>query len=252
MTDANQQGGMPPENGAASEPLPMSSRRILVVEDDPDIARLIDLHLSDAGARVSVVADGIDGLARALREPWDMIILDLGLPGIDGMTLLRQIRRVFPALPVLMVTARGAEADRIEGLDAGADDYIVKPFSMMELVARVRAVIRRAESSVHIQRQSVLMAGDLFLDTDSHTVSVAGRAVVLTAREFALLGEFVKFPGKVFRRSDLLERVWGSSYEGYRHTVNTHINRLRSKIEPDSANPTYIQTVWGVGYRLDI
>lgn len=251
MTDAIHNAALPTIERATGEPLSLSSRRILLVEDDPDIARLIDLHLSDAGAQVDLVADGVDALSRALSEPWDMIILDLGLPGIDGMTLMRQVRRVFPALPVLMVTARGAEADRVEGLDAGADDYIVKPFSMMELVARVRAVIRRAESSVHAKPQSVLVAGELLLDTDQHTVSVAGRAVDLTAREFALLAEFVKFPGKVFRRSELLERVWGSSYEGYRHTVNTHINRLRIKIEADSANPKYIQTVWGVGYRLD-
>jgi DNA-binding response OmpR family regulator len=236
----------------AGEPCSLDSRRILLVEDDPDIARLIDLHLSDAGALVEQVADGVDALARALQAPWDLILLDIELPGIDGMTLMRQIRRVYPALPVLLVTARGAEADRVEGLDAGADDYIVKPFSMVELVARVRASIRRAESGIHLELQSVLVAGDLILNSDTHSVSVAGKKVDLTAREFALLGEFVKYPGKAFRRTELLERVWGSSYAGYRHTVNTHINRLRAKIEPDTANPTYIKTVWGVGYRLDL
>ena len=232
------------------DPSPLNSRHILLVEDDPDISKLLFLHLSDAGARVEQIADGVDALARVLQESWDMVILDLGLPGIDGMTIMGQIRRVYPSLPVLMVTARGAEADRVEGLDAGADDYMVKPFSMVELVARVRALIRRTELIAQMQRQPVLVAGDLILNMDTHQVSVAGRMVDLTAREFALLGEFVRYPGKVFSRSELLERVWGSSYEGYRHTVNTHINRLRAKLEPDSANPRYVQTVWGVGYRL--
>ena len=234
----------------ASAPGLLNSRRILLVEDDPDIARLLSLHLSDAGAHVELIADGVDALARVLQESWDVIILDLGLPGIDGMTIMGQIRRAYPSLPVLMVTARGAEADRVEGLDAGADDYIVKPFSMVELVARVRASIRRIESISHARQQPVLIAGDLILDMDTRQVSVAGRMVDLTVKEFALLGEFVNYPGKVFSRSELLERVWGSSYEGYRHTVNTHINRLRAKLEPDSANPRYVQTVWGVGYRL--
>ncbi len=234
----------------ASEPSLLNSKRILLVEDDPDIAKLLSLHLSDAGADVERVSDGIEALARVLQESWDMVILDLGLPGIDGMTIMGQIRRVYPSLPVLMVTARGAEADRVEGLDAGADDYIVKPFSMVELVARVRASIRRIESISHARQQPVLVAGDLILNMDTHQVSVAGKMVDLTVREFALLGELVRYPGKVFSRSELLERVWGSSYEGYRHTVNTHINRLRAKLEPDSANPRYVQTVWGVGYRL--
>ena len=234
----------------ASEPSLLNSKRILLVEDDPDIAKLLSLHLSDAGAHVVRVSDGIEALASVLQESWDMVILDLGLPGIDGMTIMGQIRRVYPSLPVLMVTARGAEADRVEGLDAGADDYIVKPFSMVELVARVRASIRRIESISHARQQPVLVAGDLILNMDTHQVSVAGKMVDLTVREFALLGELVRYPGKVFSRSELLERVWGSSYEGYRHTVNTHINRLRAKLEPDSANPRYVQTVWGVGYRL--
>ena len=236
----------------ASQSSLLVSRHILLVEDDPDIAKLLNLHLSDAGADVEQVADGVEALARILQESWDMVILDLGLPGIDGMTIMGQFRRVYPSLPVLMVTARSAEADRVEGLDAGADDYIVKPFSMVELVARVRATIRRTDMISHTKRQPVLVAGDLILNMDTHQVTVAGRAVDLTAREFALLGEFVEYPGKVFSRSELLERVWGSSYEGYRHTVNTHINRLRAKMEPDSANPRYVQTVWGVGYRLVI
>lgn len=226
-------------------------RRILLVEDDADIAALLTVHLSDYGAELVHVADGVDALASALQEHWDMIILDLGLPGIDGVVIARQVRRHDPAIPILMVTARGSEADRVQGLDAGADDYIVKPFSMVELVARVRALFRRSEATARDLEQQVLVAGDLVLDANRRTVSVSGTTVELTSREFGLLAEFVRRPGKTFKRRELLENVWGTQYEGYRHTVNTHINRLRAKIEPDPANPRYILTVWGVGYRLD-
>ncbi len=226
-------------------------RRILLVEDDADIAALLVLHLSDYGAEIVHVADGVDALTSALQEQWDMLILDLGLPGIDGVVIARQIRRLDSAIPILMVTARGNEADRVQGLDAGADDYIVKPFSMAELVARVRALFRRSESGHRVFEQQAMVAGDLILDTNTQTVSVSGKAVELTCREFGLLAAFIGQPGKAFKRRELLESVWGTQYEGYQHTVNTHINRLRAKIEPDPANPKYILTVWGIGYRLD-
>lgn len=232
-------------------PVLNSSRRILLIEDDHDIAALLKVHLSDYGAEVVHVDEGVDALGTALQGHWDMLILDLGLPGIDGVVIAQQVRRHDPAIPILMVTARGSEAERVQGLDAGADDYVVKPFSMIELVARVRALFRRSDATVRTPDEQVLVAGDLVLDTNMQTVHVAGRVVDLTCREFELLAEFARRPGRTFRRSELLENVWGTQYEGYRHTVNTHINRLRAKIEPDPATPRYILTVWGVGYRLD-
>ena len=227
------------------------ARRILLVEDDPDIAALLKVHLADYGAQVVHVDNGVDALSSALQGKWDMLILDLGLPGIDGVVIARQVRKHNPAIPILMVTARGSEAERVQGLDAGADDYVVKPFSMIELVARVRALFRRSDAAVRRIGEPVLVAGDLVLDSNTQTVNVSGSTVELTCREFTLLAEFVARPGKTFKRSELLENVWGTQYEGYRHTVNTHINRLRAKIEPDPATPRYILTVWGVGYRLD-
>lgn len=228
------------------------AKRILLVEDDQDIARLLEVHLVDSGAHFQYANSGDEGLSRSLGEHWDLIILDLGLPGVDGIQIATELRKLRPSIPVLMVTARSSEAQRILGLDAGADDYIVKPFSMLELVARIRALFRRIEAHSNAPDNRVMMAGGLLLDEDSHSVSIGGVTVPLTAREFGLLAEFMGHPGKVFSRSELLERVWGSHYQGYRHTVNTHINRLRTKIEPDSTNPLYIQTVWGVGYKLNV
>lgn len=225
-------------------------KRILLVEDDPDIAALLSLHVTDLGTCVTTIDDGVDALAAALREPWDMLILDLGLPGLDGLRLAEQVRRHAPGLPILMVTARGAESERVSGLDAGADDYIVKPFSMAELVARVRALFRRCDVARTAPERQMLIVGDLILDFDARTVSVSGHDIELTGREFGLLSTFMRSPGRTFSRSELLETVWGTSYAGYRHTVNTHINRLRAKIEPDPAAPCHVLTVRGLGYRL--
>ncbi|NND93107.1 MAG: response regulator transcription factor [Granulosicoccus sp.] len=226
------------------------SRRILLIEDDLDIASLMSMHLASLGTRIEHVARGDQGLARGLEEPWDLVILDLGLPGVDGLVIAAEIRHANPLLPVLIVTARSTEPERVSGLDAGADDYIVKPFSMLELVARVRAVFRRVDVQASQVRNKVTVVGDLVLDEDCHVARVNGNTIALTIREFGLLAEFVRHPGKAFTRAELLERVWGSHYQGYRHTVNTHINRLRAKIEPDPGNPRYIQTVWGVGYKF--
>ncbi len=230
--------------------VPQDSKRILLIEDDSDIAALLHRHLSESGAHVEHVSSGESGLARIEADNWDLVILDLGLPGIDGIEVAATIKRLRPSLPIMVVTARSSEADLVGGLDAGADDYVIKPFSMLELVARVRAVFRRLDNQQAQLNHQVLVAGDLTLDVETHAVVINGRSISLTAREFGLLGEFVAHPGKVFRRGELLERVWGTQYEGYRHTVNTHINRLRSKIELDPHDPQYIQTVWGVGYKL--
>lgn len=225
-------------------------RRILLIEDDVDISSLLSVHLQDDGAEVTQVTDGREGLHRALHEPWNLLILDLTLPSMDGICIATELKRRLPTLPIIIITARSSEPERILGFNAGADDYVSKPFSMLELVARVRAVIRRSETQVSLTQQGVLRAGDIDLNAETHCAYISDKRIELTAREFSLLAEFVRQPGKVFSRAELLNRVWGSTYEGYRHTVNTHINRLRGKLEPDPSRPTHIVTVWGVGYKL--
>jgi DNA-binding response OmpR family regulator len=235
----------------AVDPLP--ARRILVIEDDPDLSRLLDLHLSDAGWKVDVAADGAEGRDRALVGGYDLVVLDLTLPRVDGIDVCRALRERAAWVPVLMLTARSTEVDRVLGLEVGADDYLSKPFGMRELVARVRAIFRRVEAASGKALKSarrVLEAGELSIDEEKRRVLLRGRPVELTAREFDLLSQFARHPGRVFTRAELLEAVWGYGHEGYSHTVNTHINRLRAKIEEDPSRPRYILTVWGVGYRF--
>ena len=223
---------------------------ILVVEDDQDIAALVAMHLEDAGARVECCGDGDTGLQRALSGEHDLLILDLMLPGTDGLEICRRVRARADYLPILMLTARGEEVDRILGLELGADDYLAKPFSVRELVARARAICRRMQRIAEPAEQSRLVHGPLVLDGDSRTVALHGQPLELTAREFDLLWHFASHPGQVFTRSQLLDSVWGYSHDGYEHTVNSHINRLRAKIEEDPSSPRFVLTVWGVGYRF--
>jgi DNA-binding response OmpR family regulator len=224
---------------------------ILVVEDDKDIAGLISLHLRDGGHDVSVVHDGEDGLNEALSGQVDLLILDIMLPGMDGLELCRHVRAKKPDVLILMLTAKSAEIDRVLGLEIGADDYLTKPFSIRELQARVKALLRRKEkTSTTSEVSSQLELGQLSIDFDKHEVKLAGAAVSLTSKEFDLLAQFAKNPGRVYTRTQLLDLVWGSGYEGFEHTVNSHINRLRAKIESNPAEPVYIQTVWGVGYKF--
>jgi two-component system alkaline phosphatase synthesis response regulator PhoP len=229
------------------------SRRVLVIEDDKDIARLLELHLRDDGYSVTVVHDGKIGLQHALSESFDIIILDLILPGMDGLEVCRHIRNRPDYTPVLMLTAKSTDLDRILGLELGADDYLTKPFNIRELLARVRALFRRVEAlreKVSAVFPKMIQAGDLTIDPEKRKVTVQGKPVHLTAREFELLMEFARHPGRVFTRGQLLDKVWGYSYQGYEHTVNSHINRLREKIERNPAKPRYIFTVRGVGYRF--
>ena len=225
---------------------------ILLVEDEQEIADIIMLHLSDLGYSVTHASDGMSGLTLALKQSWDLMLLDLTLPRIDGIDICRQVRDTNPALPIIVVSARNAEDDRIIGFDTGADDYITKPFGIDELIARVKAALRRVEAmkSIASTDVDVVSVNGVVLDPVQRTVSISGKAVKLTAKEFELLMYFAKAPGHVFNRGELLEKVWGYGHHGYLHTVNTHINRLRNKIETDPANPVYIQTVWGVGYKL--
>jgi DNA-binding response OmpR family regulator len=227
--------------------------RILVIEDNTDIARLVALHLKDLSYQVDLATDGRSGLDRAMKGNYDLIILDILLPGLDGLEVCRRLRGASKHTPVLMLTARTTELDRVLGLELGADDYLTKPFSIMELLARVKAIIRRA-GLADTQRpdngSDIIRINGLLIDPARRAVSVDDTAIDLTAREFDLLYYFASHPGQVFSRQQLLNRVWGYGHDGYEHTVNSHINRLRKKIERDPANARYILTVWGVGYKF--
>ena len=229
-------------------------KRILVIEDEDDIAQLIRLHLDDLGFSVAIAHDGHAGLRKACMGSWDLIVLDLRLPGIDGLEICRRLRQDSSSVPILMLTSKSSELDRVVGLEVGADDYVTKPFSVLELIARVKAILRRAEltrgSLPNNQRQ--VQVGCLKIDPSTRCATIRGEVVDLTAREFDLLLHFATSPGRVFRRLELLDGVWGDGHEGYEHTVNSHINRLRAKIEEDPAHPELIVTVWGVGYKMNV
>jgi DNA-binding response OmpR family regulator len=227
-------------------------KRVLIVEDDMPIADLLRLHLQDEGYQVTHCADGNQGLAQLRNGGWDALILDLMLPGVDGLEICRQARAMKTYTPIIITSARSSEVHRILGLELGADDYLAKPFSVLELVARVKALLRRADAMAKNQRNEggALELNGVRLDPVTRQAAVEGRPLDLTPREFDLLYFFVKHPEKVFSRLDLLNQVWGYQHDGYEHTVNTHINRLRAKIESDPAEPTRILTVWGKGYRF--
>jgi DNA-binding response OmpR family regulator len=230
-------------------------RNVLVIEDQQDIAELIQLHLKDLSCRVKLALDGIVGLAEAEAAPYDLIILDLMLPGMDGLEVCRRLRSRPRYVPILMLTSKSSELDRVLGLEMGADDYLTKPFSVLELAARVKAIFRRVDAlgaaETAVKEKRSLAAGDLRIDPDRREVLLQGRPVDLTAKEFDLLVHFARNPGRVYSRSQLLDAVWGYSHSGYEHTVNSHINRLRNKIEADPANPRYVLTVWSVGYKFN-
>lgn len=232
------------------------SHSILVIEDDRDIAELVALHLRDEGLEVDLVHDGEEGLSRALKGRYDLLVLDLMLPRLDGLTICRQLRNEPGFLPILMLTAKSSELDRVLGLEMGADDYLTKPFSIRELVARVKALLRRSEAmaaattSESEGESQQLHAGSMTIDIERRVVTIDDKGIELTAREFDLLLHFARHPGRVYSRTQLLDQVWGYGHEGYEHTVNSHINRLRAKIEQDPAKPHFVLTVWGVGYKF--
>jgi DNA-binding response OmpR family regulator len=229
---------------------PSMTARVLIIEDDPNVADVVTRYLEREGYAVETVADGAAGLQRALDDPPDLVVLDLMLPSLGGLEVCRRLRAAAP-VPVIMLTARGEEADRITGLELGADDYVAKPFSPRELTARVKVVLRRATGPLDSAADpTVLRAGELELDLVVHEARLAGELVALTVKEFDLLAHLMRHPRRAFRREQLLEEVWGFAY-GDTSTVTVHVRRLREKIEADPSAPRYVTTVWGVGYRFE-
>ena len=220
--------------------------RILVVDDEPKIVRLVTDYLEAAGFSVGTARTGDEAIMRARTDAPDLVVLDLGLPGLDGLDVTRALRRT-GELPIIMLTARVEETDRILGLELGADDYVTKPFSPRELVARVRAVLRRRAAE---GEREILRAGDLVLDVPRMRVTRGGTAVELTATEFALLACMARQPGRVFTRSQLLDAVHGVAFDSFERAIDAHVKNIRRKLEPDPRRPRYLLTTYGVGYRL--
>ncbi len=216
------------------------------------IAELLTLHLRDLPAAVTVRDNGWDGLDEALTGKYDLLVLDLMLPGVGGMEICRKIRQTRLSLPILMLTSKSDETDKITGLEMGADDYLTKPFSTGELLARVRAILRRTRQQVvELEKQLVrLERGSLSMELEHKKVTRGDTTLDLTVKEYDLLQLFMQNPGRSYTRTELLDLVWGEQFEGLEHTVNSHINRLRAKIEEDPANPKFILTAWGVGYKF--
>ncbi|MDV7138872.1 response regulator transcription factor [Maribacter sp. TH_r10] len=226
-------------------------KNILIIEDDPEIIKLLEIHLTDLIYKTSKAMDGELGLQMALENDYDMILLDLTLPTMDGVEICKKLRAV-KNTPIIMLTAKSEEIDRVLGLEIGADDYITKPFSIRELLARVKAVLRRADiKEIKEKDTSSIIAEGLKIDVDKRKVGLNGQKIELSPKEFELLVLMASNPGRNYTRSELLNMIWGYNFEGYEHTVNSHINRLRAKIESDMANPTFILTTWGVGYKFN-
>ena len=231
---------------------PATLRRVLIVEDEIDLARVLKRHVEGLGCQVKLAATGEDAVAMG-HEEFDLVVLDVMLPGIDGMEVCRRLRSLNRYMPVLMLTARSSDIDKVMGLESGADDYLTKPFSVQELLARIKAIFRRMDvlSSPQASRARPIAVGhELRIDPGTREVRVRGQQVDLTQKEFELLMHFAQNPGRVYTRAQLLDAVWGYNHEGYEHAVNCHINRLRSKIEIDPGDPKLLLTVWGVGYKF--
>ncbi|MBN2658610.1 MAG: response regulator transcription factor [Spirochaetales bacterium] len=227
---------------------------VLIVEDDREIAKILSVNIEDLGLKTRISDNGQEGLELARSGQFALIILDIMLPRLDGVSLLRELRRTDARTPVLMVTARDSELDRVLGLELGADDYMSKPFSVREMTARVKALLRRSRltdaDADDGSGESPVSIGKLTLDPVKRKAYLEKKEIELTVKEFDLLSLFIRNPGRAYSRSDLLSLIWGYQFEGYEHTVNTHINRLRAKIESDPGKPEYLKTVWGVGYRF--
>ena len=227
------------------------NHKVLVVEDNAEIANLVQLHLKDIYCEADIASDGQAALKLFEKGNYELVILDLMLPVMDGLEVCKRLREKDKLIPVIMLTSKSSELDRVLGLEIGADDYMTKPFSIPELMARVKSQFRRLGAMQMPVEQQVLRRGDVVIDPDKHCASIDNKPLELTAKEFDLLLHFAAHPGRVYSRLELLDQVWGYSYEGYEHTVNSHINRLRAKIEKDPAKPKHILTVWGVGYKFN-
>jgi two-component system, OmpR family, alkaline phosphatase synthesis response regulator PhoP len=232
----------------------MASKQILIVEDDSNIVELLSIHLRDLGCEVTAASSGHQGLVAAKSNAFDLVILDLMLPGLNGMEVCRKIRQTDRQTPIMMLTARSEEIDKVMGLETGADDYLTKPFSIREFIARVKVIFRRSEdhqAADNSPTSSIIHYGELKIDVDKRKVTLNNIRVELSPKEFDLMTLLASNPGKSYSRKNLLNLIWGYDFEGYEHTVNSHINRLRSKIEGDVANPKFILTTWGIGYRFN-
>jgi DNA-binding response OmpR family regulator len=227
-------------------------KKVLVIEDDKSIADLLEIHLKDLNCEVKNVRDGSEGLKTATSESFDLIVLDLMLPKVDGLEICKEVRKKDIYTPILMLTSKSEEMDKVLGLEVGADDYLTKPFSIREFIARAKAILRRVDAiQKEIGDNADISVNDLSIETSKRKVTLKGERIDLTPKEFDLLLLLASHPGKTYTREQLLNILWGYQYNGYEHTVNSHINRLRSKIEPDISNPKYILTSWGVGYRFN-
>ncbi len=227
-------------------------KKVLVIEDDKSIVDLLEIHLKDLNCEVTTVQDGSEGLKTATTKTFDLIVLDIMLPNVNGFDICKEVRKNNIYTPILMLTSKSEEVDKVLGLEIGADDYLTKPFSIREFIARVKAILRRVESIQNeIGSDSNIAAGELAIEVSKRKVTLDGNRIELTPKEFDLLHLLASHPGKTYTREQLLNILWGYQYNGYEHTVNSHINRLRSKIEPDISNPKYILTSWGVGYRFN-
>lgn len=232
----------------------MKMQTILIIEDDPEITDLIEINLEGTRFVLDKAYDGETGLEKARNGQYQLIILDLMLPKVDGLEVCKRLRSENIQTPILILTAKSEEFDKVLGLELGADDYLTKPFSIRELLARIKANVRRVEvdkqgTSAVIEKEQ-LTFGKLVIYPQKQKVTLNGNEISLTPKEFDLLQLFTSHPGKAFSRQELLSEVWGYQFQGYDHTVNSHINRLRNKIEEDSSNPIFLKTVWGVGYRF--
>lgn len=227
-------------------------KNVLVIEDDKNISDLVQIHLKDLGCTVINAFDGETGLNHALNENYDLIVLDLMLPKIDGLEICRQIRSRENYTPILMLTAKSEELDKVLGLEFGADDYLTKPFGVREFIARVKAILRRVDIlQKETGEQGDIVIGDLIIEVSKKRVLLNNKRIELTPKEFDLLHLLAAHPGRTYTREQLLNILWGYQYSGYEHTVNSHINRLRGKIESDVSSPRYILTSWGTGYRFN-
>lgn len=227
-------------------------KHVLIVEDDADIIELVSIHLRDLDCEVTQAMNGREGLETALSGNFDLIVLDVMLPEMDGIAICQRLRALENFTPILMLTAKSEEFDKVLGLESGADDYLTKPFGIREFTARVKAILRRNERlAATPQAAARIVRGSLEIDIEKRRVSREGERIELTPKEFHLLHLLADHPGRSFSREELLSMVWGYEFSGYDHTVNSHVNRLRAKIESDDAEPQYILTTWGVGYRFN-